>query len=100
MAEDRRIRRTRRLLRDGLLALVLEKGYDQITVQDILERADVGRATFYAHFRDKDDLLVSGADDLRESLRQQMSAFVASHGEMPPERFDVTEMLFEHAAKH
>src|SRR5689334_24059575 len=62
---DRRVRRTRRLLREALLALVAEKGYDRVTVQDVLDRADVGRATFYAHFRDKDDLLVSGFDELR-----------------------------------
>jgi AcrR family transcriptional regulator len=41
------------------MELTLERGYDHITVQDILDRADVGRSTFYAHYRDKDDLLVS-----------------------------------------
>src|SRR3954469_23951916 len=76
--QDRRVRRTRRLLREALLALVLEKGYEAVTVQDVLDRADVGRATFYAHFRDKDDLLISGADELRESLRLQMASFVAA----------------------
>ena len=56
---DRRVRRTRQLLRDALVELTLERGYDRITVQDILDKADVGRSTFYAHYRDKDDLLVS-----------------------------------------
>jgi len=56
---DRRVRRTRQLLREALMGLTLERGYDHITVQDILDRADVGRSTFYAHYRDKDDLLVS-----------------------------------------
>jgi AcrR family transcriptional regulator len=58
-ATDRRVRRTRQLLREALMELTLERGYDHITVQDILDRADVGRSTFYAHYRDKDDLLVS-----------------------------------------
>ncbi|MGD0123562.1 MAG: TetR/AcrR family transcriptional regulator [Candidatus Limnocylindrales bacterium] len=56
---DRRVRRTRQLLRDALVELTLERGYDRVTIQDILDRADVGRSTFYAHYRDKDDLLVS-----------------------------------------
>ena len=61
--EDRRKRRTRNRLRQGLLELILEKPYDEITVQDILDRADVSRSAFYAHFRDKDDLLRMGLPD-------------------------------------
>lgn len=53
---DRRARRTRKSLRDALVELILEKHYDSITVQNILDRADVGRSTFYEHFRDKEDL--------------------------------------------
>jgi AcrR family transcriptional regulator len=56
-AEDRRVRRTRQLLVDALLVLIVERGYEALSVQDILDKADVGRSTFYAHFRDKDDLL-------------------------------------------
>src|SRR5262249_7239093 len=51
---DRRVRRTRELLRGAFRELIHEKGYDRITVQDILDRADVGRSTFYAHYRDKE----------------------------------------------
>lgn len=60
---DRRVRRTRDLLHRALLDLIAEKGYPQITVQDILDRADVGRSTFYTHYRDKEDLLRSGMAD-------------------------------------
>jgi AcrR family transcriptional regulator len=67
---DRRVRRTRELLRNALTSLIVEKGYEHVTVQDICDRADVGRSTFYAHFRDKEELLLSGFDDLREELRQ------------------------------
>jgi hypothetical protein len=52
---DRRIRRTQKALHDALISLVFEKNYDSITVQEILDRADVGRATFYAHFESKDE---------------------------------------------
>ena len=67
---DRRVRRTRELLRNALTSLILEKGYERVTVQDICDRADVGRSTFYAHFQDKEALLLSGFDDLQEDLRQ------------------------------
>ncbi len=57
---DRRIQRTQQALRNALVELILEKGYPKITVQNIIDRANVGRSTFYTHFLDKDDLLVSG----------------------------------------
>lgn len=60
---DRRVVRTRERLGDALIALILEKGFDAITVQDVLDRAEIGRSTFYAHYRDMDDLFVSDIDD-------------------------------------
>ena len=55
---DRRIQRTRQALRNALLQLVKEKGYDSILVEEITQRANLGRATFYLHYKDKEDLLV------------------------------------------
>src|SRR5918995_3982708 len=66
---DRRIERTQQLLRGALRSLIQEKGFETLTVQDIIDRANVGRATFYSHFDNKDDLLVSGFEDLRASLK-------------------------------
>jgi AcrR family transcriptional regulator len=57
---DRRIARSRRRLKEALLALIDERGYDRITVGDITRRADVGRSTFYVHFTSKDELLFDG----------------------------------------
>ena len=54
---DRRVRRTQQLLAKALIALTLEKGYEAVTIRDITERADIGYATFFRHYRDKDDLL-------------------------------------------
>jgi AcrR family transcriptional regulator len=71
---DRRVRRTRELLRRALFSLVQEQGYERITVQDILDRADIGRSTFYAHYRDKDDLLLSGFEDIRSALAAERAA--------------------------
>jgi AcrR family transcriptional regulator len=64
---DRRIQRTERLLHEALGALMHEKPYDAIAVKEILGRADVGRSTFYSHFHDKDELLVSGILAMLES---------------------------------
>lgn len=66
---DRRVQRTRRTLRQALIALLLERGWDAVSVQDVCERADVGRSTFYTHFADKEELLVGGLDDLAAGLR-------------------------------
>jgi AcrR family transcriptional regulator len=60
---DRRINRTRTRLRNALVKLILEMPYDQITVQNILDEADVSRSTFYAHFQDKEALLQEGLPD-------------------------------------
>ena len=56
-APDRRTQRTRQALMHALMDLIQEKRYDSITIQDICDRANVGRSTFYAHYQDKDDLL-------------------------------------------
>jgi AcrR family transcriptional regulator len=61
---DRRVGKTRRALKEALTDLILEKGYESVTVQDVIDRADVGRSTFYAHFIDKDDLLMAILADL------------------------------------
>lgn len=63
--QDRRVRKTRRALGEALLELCLEKPYVAITVQDVIDRADVSRSTFYAHYVDKDALLVDAFRELR-----------------------------------
>lgn len=94
---DRRVRRTRKLLHSAFLELVVEKGYDKITIQDILDRADVGRSTFYVHFRDKEALLSASFDEMRDQLEEALATIPASQA------VDVTlpaTLLFEHAHRH
>jgi len=56
---DRRVQRTRELLQKALIDLINERGYDPITIQDIVDRANIGRTTFYLHYSSKDELLMS-----------------------------------------
>ena len=70
--DDRRSRRTRRMLIEAFMALMLEKRYDTITVQEIIDRANVGRSTFYAHYLDKDDLRQDHVAELVASLGGHM----------------------------
>lgn len=63
---DRRVRRTRIAVANALFALMLEKEYDRITVADIAERADIVRSTFYMHYADKEDVLRTGVDAVRD----------------------------------
>ncbi|MCC5575666.1 TetR/AcrR family transcriptional regulator [Microtetraspora sp. AC03309] len=68
-SSDRRVRRTRRAIRQALVDLILTKGYEAVTVTDLINRADVGRSTFYAHFTDKEEVLFSSLDELSDLLR-------------------------------
>lgn len=73
---DRRVQKTRKLLQDALIELVAEKGYESITIREILDKANVGRSTFYAHFQDKDQLLHSVLDRLDEVFVQHEKQFL------------------------
>ncbi len=68
---ERRRLRTRQLLAQSTLDLILEKGYDAITIQDITERADVGRGTFYLHFKDKEEVVWTMFRESFEKLEQE-----------------------------
>ena len=97
---DRRVERTQRLLREALFSLILEKGFEALTVQEIIDRADVGRATFYAHFDNKEDLLVSGLDRLLESLKGRQREALARGGVVDQMVFAFSHDLFAHAEEH
>ncbi len=94
MKVDRRKQRTQKLLRKSLIALILEKGYDAITVQDITDHANLGRATFYLHYHDKDELLLSLMEEILGDFVEQSSPLpkLDLNGAQEP-----SGLVFEHA---
>jgi len=95
--KDRRIEKTQNLLREALGSLIREKPYDAIAVTEILERANVGRSTFYPHFRDKCDLL---ADCIHDMLRSVQSAALPSSAKRPERIVWFSLAIFEHLHQH
>jgi AcrR family transcriptional regulator len=71
--QDRRVVRTRRSLRDALFELIREKGYSAVVVEDITDRADLGRTTFYLHYKNKEDLMLESVRELLDELIGQLS---------------------------
>ena len=93
---DRRSRRSRRLIVDALLALMREKRFDRITVQEIIDRADVGRTTFYAQFRNKEHVLESELARVFGLLHEQHLAST----EEPTDQLLPSLGLFRHVQEH
>ena len=92
--QDRRTLRTQDTLLYALITLIENKSYDQITVQDIVTQANIGRSTFYAHYQNKDDLLLSGFEHQLDMLARQI--VLSEENKLI---FD-TSMLFQHAYGH
>jgi AcrR family transcriptional regulator len=86
------VQRTRDALRAALIALLEERGWDDINIQDLCELANVGRSTFYLHFQNKEELLIGGFDDLRAWLRMQAAQRKTKTDAMP-----FVRGLIEHA---
>jgi AcrR family transcriptional regulator len=94
---DRRIQRTRQLLHEALIGLIQEKGYEAVTVQDILDRANLGRSTFYLHYRDKEELLLSGFERLRGEFAEHQVAVAPKKGVAHSEPPNPSLAFFRHA---
>ncbi len=96
---DRRIGRTRRHLRDALIALILEQGYESVTVQAIADRADLSRATFYLHYRDKEDLMFASLREMFDDLRKRFD--IPQKGDHPlrPD-MPMRAVPFQHALEY
>jgi AcrR family transcriptional regulator len=106
---DRRILRSKKALRDALVELIQEKGYDAVSVEEITQRANVGRATFYLHYKDKEELLLEEFIEIAQDRVQALSEIPISVWETndnPVERFAESQPImplqkvFEHAAEN
>lgn len=97
---DRRVARTRMMLQKAHISLILEKGYEAITVDDICAAANVGRSTFYAHYTSKDDLRRSGLEHLRKLLVNRQKDALAKPGDIRDRSLGFSLTMFEHAHEH
>ena len=97
---DRRVARTRAVLHHALMSLILEKGYEEITIGDICDAANVGRSTFYAHYTSKDDLRRSGLDHMRKSIVDQHRGTLATNENLRERPLAFSLTMFEHARDH
>jgi len=89
---DRRIQKTHRALREALIALIAERGWDEFSVQELCERADIGRSTFYLHFAGKEDVLTGGLEEFRRGIREQVGS-----RKRPSQPFSFARPMIEHA---
>ena len=94
---DRRIQRTRALLHEAIGSLMRERAYERITVAQILDRAKVSRSTFYTHFRDKDDLMMSS---LRDLILGALSRQVSQSAEAAERATAFSLPLLQHIHQH
>lgn len=95
---DRRVQRTRKMLRESLMSLILEEGYDEISIQDITDKANLGRATFYLHFKDKDELLLEVMDQLMGDILEQVPQLSGTQWRLEDTKAIVK--LFDFALEH
>jgi AcrR family transcriptional regulator len=94
---DRRIQKTQKLLHEALVSLIREKPYDEIAVKEILDRANVGRSTFYTHFKDKDELLASSIHYMLQPIH---SAELPASGKKHERIIRFSLPVFEHIHRH
>lgn len=95
---ERRRLQTRKRLIETTLQLVLEKGYDAISIQEITDRADLGRGTFYIHFTDKEDVVWTALRELFETLEQE--AHKNLDRSIPGVEYYGLLNIFHHAENH
>ncbi|MED4204527.1 TetR/AcrR family transcriptional regulator [Neobacillus mesonae] len=98
-AAEKRVNRTKRLIRDTLTELIEEKGFEGVTVRDLTERAKINRGTFYLHYRDKYDLLEQSEDEVIKGIVQlvhEISPIEAVAYTSQNEPFPIIQKLFEY----
>ncbi|MCU1593147.1 MAG: sle [Frankiales bacterium] len=97
-APDRRQRKSRAALQQALLRLIAVRPYDAVTIEDVTAEADVARATFYAHYKDKAALLLEVGSELISELAARVSREAAMSSGVYTG--DAVYAIFEHASEH
>lgn len=106
---DRRSLRTRQALRNALLALIKEKGFEAVSVEEITERANLGRATFYLHYQDKEDLLLDEFREIASNRVELLSEIPVSIWKSNKDSLELSDgrapvmpllLVFEHAVQN
>lgn len=100
---DRRVKRTRQVLKDALITLMAEKEFSNITVQDITRIADVNRATFYSHYQDKIDLIRKTVEDILNELETILMDKISKNGDEKSnglQSYELLVLVFEHLRQH
>ncbi len=97
---DRRINRTRQALQSALIELILEKGYDAVSVQDIVTRANIGRSTFYTHYSSRDAVFSDSFKSLEISLNMALQQDLENSRPAPSYPLPYIELLLHHIDKN
>jgi AcrR family transcriptional regulator len=97
---DRRIQKTQAALHEALISLMRERPYELIMVKNILDRANVGRSTFYMHYKDKDELLIEGLQHLQKHLQQAQADAKRVSKNNCDRVIGFSLAMFEHAYEH
>lgn len=96
--QDRRVRRTRRLFRTALLKLLQENEYSSISIENLADQADLGRTTFYLHYKDKDALLDECLESVVWEFTEKLHSFPTNYWKSNDPR--ILQMLFEFVSKN
>lgn len=100
---DRRVKRTRQVLKDAIITLMAEKDFSSITVQDITKVADVNRATFYSHFQDKVDLIKKTIEEILNELEAILQENIEKNNRENSDglrSYNLLVLVFEHLRNH
>lgn len=97
---ERRKQRTRDALKQSAITLILEKGFDEVSVQDITDHADLGRGTFYVHFNDKEDIAWTAVREGFDALDQDIQRSYYGREQSPRLEYLVWLRKFQYAAEH
>lgn len=97
---DRRKIRTRKMLHDAIISLIIERDFDSLTIEDITNRADLRRATFYLHYKTKEELLIDALQETFDELVREMEPLITTDNLAGKTQVETYAVMFRHAGKN